>query len=638
LFAVLALTVFVPACRQEQEPLDRNRAPETFLTVAPPETTNAEYRVHLYWYGEDPDGIVTRYMWYRSDTLRTLRPDLEPELDLLDWNPEARKNDFERGTFTSATDTVIVFTGFDTETGAMLNRQAFHLVAVDDGGKMDKTPSRIQFFARVSCLPEVEYWFESETIPRKDYVVGELDTISMFEPFCVEFIGKTCNNVVNGYQWVYEGTIYPDFNDDGVPDWYIPATEYPETVQVCIENRDDTRISEGDFYFKVTARDEAGARSQSDILSGEGVFHVVVNHDPDTEILFGENFYTDRSGTPNEDIIDFADGEPDTLPYNSLLRMHYLGWDDPKDSLEFTDPPVPIRFQFKFERWGYGLNGGVASHRPAWMPEDGAEDTNCNSNEDSTTMRIGTYDYLFLAKAFDEQYRYDHTPDTVSFVGNFPPTIDKVAIAYDSIPYSPSLELKDFEGDTVYIAIGKPLTIRGADTVASYMVEYDPVSGIWNQFFKMYINAGGHDDPRDPGGPDYGVRGWWYSILAEEDFYYRNEESWTYDFDPDTMLQEISFRLVIPSDPDSPTPRPDPGFIEDPPLWMGHQDLRVRAADLSIKEIFNECIRAYSPIYADKDPCNELITPGRLNCQDRGVANYARQTSYNGWFYIKLVY
>jgi hypothetical protein len=636
--SALALLAVIPACRTEQEPLDRNRAPETYLTVAPPETTNAEYRVHLYWYGEDRDGIVTNFMWYRSDTLRTLRPDLEPELDLLDWNPEARKDDYEKGTFTLANDTVIVFTGFDVRTGAMVNKQAFHIVAVDDGGRMDQTPARVQFFAKVNCIPDVKFWFESETVPKKIFVPGDFDTISMFEPFCVEFQGKTCNNLINGYQWIYQGVVYPDFNDDGAPDWYIPTYDPPETVQVCISNRGDERINEGDFYFRVIARDEAGARSKADIVTGEGVFQLVVNHDPDTEILFGENFYIDQEGVSHEDLIDFDDAAPDTMPYNSLLRMHYLGWDDPRDSLEFTDPPVPIRFQFKFERWGYGLSGGVSSHKPAWMPELRAEDTNCNSEEDSTTMRIGSYDYLFLAKSFDEQYRFDHTPDTVSFVGNYPPTIDKISIAYDSIAFSPSLELADIKGDTVYIAIGQPLAPRPeTDYVSAYLVEYDPVNGVFNQFFKLFINGSGHDDSRDPEGS--GIRGWWYSITAEENYYYRSEEEWLYDFDPDTLLQQISFRLVIPRDPNFPDfPRPDSMFVNEQPLWMGNQDLIVRASDLHSSELFNEAIRGVSPKYVDNDPCNELTSPGRWIAQDRGIANYARTDRYDGWFYIKLVY
>jgi hypothetical protein len=577
-------------------------------------------------------------MWYRSDTLRTLRPDLEPELDLLDWNPEARKEDYERGTFTYTTDTVIVFSGYDVVTGAMLNRQAFHVVAVDDGGKMDESPARIQFFAKVDCLPEVEFWFESETIERKKFIPGIFDTISMFEPFCIDFIGETCNNLVNGYQWIYGSRVYPDFNGDGVPDWYIPSYNPPETLQICIENRGESRQSEGDFYFRVTARDEAGARSKADIQTGEGVIQVVINHDPDTRILFGENFYSDIEGIPHEDLIDFDDAGTDTLPYNSLLRLHYIGWDDPKDSLEYTDPPIPIRFQFKFERWGYGLGGGISNHKPAWMPEKKAEDTNCNSNEDSTTMRIGSYDYLFLAKSFDEQYRYDHTPDTVAFVGNFPPEIDKISIAYDSIPFSPNIELAEIQGDTVYIAIGQPLTPRPEeDYVSAYLVQYDTETEIFNQFFKIYINGAGHDDRRDPQGS--GVRGWWFSISAEEDYYYRGEEEWLYDFDTDTLLQELSFRLVIPKDPDfTDYPRPDPDFINNPPLWMGEQVLMIRASDIHISEVFHEGIRGESPSYVDNDPCNELQAPGRWIIQDRGMRNYARSVEYNGWFYMKLVY
>jgi hypothetical protein len=460
----------------------------------------------------------------------------------------------------------------------------------------------------------------------------------MFEPFCVAFVGRTCNNLINGYQWIYGGKVYPDFNRDGVPDWYIPTYDPPEVVEVCIGNQGTTRVSEGNFYFRVTARDEAGARSKADIITGEGVFQVVVNHDPDSELLFGESFFIDQAGIPNEVLVDFKDSDPDTMPYNSRLRMHYLGWDDPKDSLEYTNPPVPMRFQFKFERVGYGLKGGINSHKPAWMPEKKAEDTNCNSDEDSTTMRVGSYDYLFLAKSFDEQYRYDHTPDTVSFVGNFPPTIDKISIAYDSIPYTPGLELEDIKGDTVYIAIGQPLSPRPeTDYVSAYLVEYDPINEVFNQFFRLYINGRGHDDSRDP--PGSGVRGWYYSITAEQNYYYRSEEEWLFNFAPDTILQAFSFRLVVPRDPDFPDfPRPDPDFINDLPLWMGNQDLLVRGSDLHSSELFSEAIRGISPVYVDNDPCNALVSPGRWIAQDRGIANYARTHSYNGWFYMKLVY
>ncbi|MDD3642832.1 MAG: hypothetical protein PHQ19_05145 [Candidatus Krumholzibacteria bacterium] len=635
-FATLAAALVLPACRQEPEPLDRNRAPETYLTVAPPETTNAEYRVHLYWHGEDRDGIVQRYIWYRSDTLRTLRPDLEPELDLLDWNPEARKEDYLRGRFTSASDTVIVFTGFDVTTGAMLNRQAFHIAAVDDGGRIDQTPARIQFFAQVKCIPEVEFWIESETIEHRKYVPGDLDTISMYEPFCVEFVGETCNNIITGYQWIYGGKVRPDYNNDGVPDWYIPATSPPETVQVCLPNRGVEALPEGDFYLRVIARDEAGALSRADLGSGEWVCQVVINHDPDTRILFGENYSVDMAGVPRDEMIDFDDGLIDTLPYNSRLRMHYIGWDDSKDSLQYTNPPLPMRFQFKFERWGYGLSGGVNSYKPAWMPEAKAEDTNCNSEEDSTTMRVGSYEYLFLAKAFDEQYRYDHTPDTVRFFGNFRPTIDNVAIAWDSIPYSPTYEFRKADSDTLYIGIDKAMTYRG-DTCTAYSVQYDPATRVFSLFYRFFIVAGGHDDRRDP--PGSAVRGWLFSIDAAEDYYFRKENEYIYAFPPDTFYQDLTFRLVVPQDPDfTAYPRPDPDFLLNPPLWMGEQSLSVIATDLLNTAKFKEEIRGISPQFVNKDPCDALISLGSWVSQERAIANYARTDTYQGRFYIKLVY
>jgi hypothetical protein len=634
--AALALVVLVPACREEPAPLDRNRAPETFLTVAPPETTNAEYRVHLYWHGEDRDGIVQRFMWYRSDTLRTLRPDLEPELDLLDWNPEARKDDYIRGRFTTANDTVIVFTGFDVTTGAMLNRQAFHIVAIDDGGRMDATPARIQFFAQVNCIPQVEFWFTSETIPRKTFVPGDLDTISMFEPFCVEFIGQTCNNIITGYQWIYGGKVRPDYNNDGVPDWYIPATSPPETVEVCLPNRGVDALPEGDFYLRVIARDEAGALSRADLTTGEGVCQVVINHDPDTEILFGENFFTDGAGLQHDETINFDDGFADTLPYNSRLRMHYVGWDDSRDSLEYTNPPLPMRFQFKYERWGYGLSGGISSYKPSWMPEAKAEDTNCNSDEDSTTMRVGSYEYLFLAKSFDEQYRYDHTPDTVRFFGNYKPTIETVAVAWDSIPYSPTYELRKMDADTLYIGLVPAGASGRGDTCTAFSIQYDPVAQIFSLFYRFFIVAGGHDDRRDP--PGSAIRGWLFSLTGPEDYYFRGENEYIYSFAADTFQQDLTFRLIVPQDPDYPTPRPDPDFINNPPGWMGEQALVVRGADILNTVKFKEEIRGISPRFVDSDPCNTLISLGSWVGQERTISNYARTDTYQGRFYIKLVY
>ena len=477
----------------------------------------------------------------------------------------------------------------------------------------------------------------SRTISRP-YNRAARDTVGMFRPFSIGYHGVSPNGPISAY---LHGPIRmglygpPVMNIPGENCWNADISD----TLLHFSNTGEQVLESGTYFISAQCFDSEGFVSPVNPYTKVGVCRFVVNHDPDTRILYGTSFYTDQSGTPHEDLIDFSDGEPDTLPYNSILRMHYLGWDDARDSLEFNDPPLPIRFQFKYERWGYGINGGISTNRPPWMPTEKAEDTACDSEEDSTTMRIGSYDYRFLAKAFDEQYRRDYRPDTVSFAGNFPPMIDKISIAYDSIPYTPELELTDITGDTVFIAIGQPLSPRSeTDYVSAFLVEYDPVNEVFNQFFKFYINGGGHDDRRDP--PGSGIKGWWFWVKAEQyDYYYRGEQEWLYDFDPDTLLQELSFRLVIPRDPDCPNyPRPDPDYINHPRIWMGNQDLTVRASDIHIAERFDEGIRGISPEYVDGDPCNALISPGRWVTQTRAIANYARTDTYNGWFYIKLVY
>jgi hypothetical protein len=625
----MTLALILPACRKEPEPLDRNRAPETHLTVAPPETTEADYRVHMYWHGTDHDGIVTRYMWYRSDTLMTLDPIAEPDQEQLDWNPEARIDDYLRGTFTSRTDTVFVFTGYDIDTGALLNRQAFHIVGIDDGGKMDPSPARIQFFGRVRCLPEVEFWTVFDGI-EQPYLPGNPDTISMFKPFEVKFRGSTCNGIVTGYQWVYEGKVYPDENGDGVAEWYIPSSP-DEIVKVELMNgyQGEERLSDGDFYFKVIARDEAGALSRSDIITGEGVCQVIINHDPDTEILRGECFFYSRAnpGVEQKVTIDFTDSEPDTMPYNSRLTMHYRGWDDPRDILEDNNPPTPIRFQYQYKRWS-----GLANFTSLWFPER-AEDTNRFADEDSVTMRVGTFNYWFRVRSFDEHYRADGTPDTVYFYSNYAPEIDSLVIGYDAIPGG-DVEFVQVPEDTIYLGIDGPLSPReGIVTAHDIQLIFDdnePPSLIGYYFYyHYYIRAWGHDDWRDP--PGSGIKAWKYTLAAEQDVYYPRENEWINEFPRDYMNLEVLFRLRIPFD--SANPDTMYSIIEDPPLWMGDQNLEVFGKDLNKNDDYYGGIRATSPKIIPPDS----IVPGIWYVDHTSVASAALQDFVTDRFYIKLV-
>lgn len=635
LLLVMLAIIVLPACREEREPLDRNRAPQTYLTVAPPETTEADYRVHLYWYGEDHDGVVTRYMWFRSDTLRTLRPDLEPEMELLDWNPEARASDYVRGRFTTATDTVIIFTGYDDETAALLNRQAFHIVAIDDVGRMDPTPARVQFNAKVDCVPVTKFWTSEAGGAWKPFVIGQLDTLSMFTDICIKFIATTCNNYITGYRWIYGGETYPDINNDGIPDWYIPELAPPETVTVCIENDISEFTPSGDFYFKVIARDEAGALSRSNTITGEGVCQVVINFDPDTRITHGVNFFTKQDGDTAIRTIDFKDEFPDTVPYNSRLRMHYVGRDDSRDILQYTDPPIPIRFQYMFGRRGNAVDGGVSSYTLNWMPAGRAENTNCFADEDSVTMRIGTYDYFFASRSFDEQYRSDGTPDTIRFMGNFPPVIDLLEIGVDNFPRTPSIEYTPISSDTLYVNIGTPFLGQG-DTLNAYNFLPNYQDTTITFYFKFFVRAIGHDDYRER--PGSGVRSWRYSIDSDEhDYYYRQEDEWISTFPVDTMMQECIFLLTTPMDTIYTSAWPDTDFVDTPPPWLGENELVVTGKDIKASDTFMEGIRATSPEFDPEDPC-VMIKLGEWFTIKRYPSNYAKFDTQEKTFYMKLIY
>jgi hypothetical protein len=67
---VVCLTVVLHSCRRNQPTLvDANRAPETEVWYAPPDSTEYEYLVHVYWRGTDRDGTVTRYIWTIKDSI-----------------------------------------------------------------------------------------------------------------------------------------------------------------------------------------------------------------------------------------------------------------------------------------------------------------------------------------------------------------------------------------------------------------------------------------------------------------------------------------------------------------------------------------------------------------------------------------
>ncbi|MCK4237295.1 MAG: hypothetical protein KAX38_09275, partial [Candidatus Krumholzibacteria bacterium] len=413
-----------------------------------------------------------------------------------------------------------------------------------------------------------------------------------------------------------------------------------QPVTIELANTGDKAFPNGDFYFKVIARDEAGALSSSNILTGEGVCQIVINHDPDTRIRGGLAHYVMQDGTPVEREIDFRDGEPDTLPYNSTMLIEYFAWDDPKDipTLQYQNPPLPLRFQFRYKRWA---EGGRAMKLSPWYPLGGAEDTNPfadlddeRRDIDSTSIRVGTFDYEFFARSFDEQYRSDGTPDVISFVGNYPPSVDSIRIGFwepDTLKNYGVKFFQEIPNDTLYIGwrgLVNEIKLNRGDTCYIDTVKIDMVRRKITKYYKFVLRGFGHDDYRDP--PGSGVKGWQFFIDSDGGNYnFKKEGDWLFEYAKNFMEHELFIKITVPFEQaltDS--------VVNDPPAYFGDQQLSVTGIDIKDVEIFKEGIRGISPEFEG----DSLTSPGDWVLLDYRLSNYARSDTLRSMFYIKMVY
>jgi hypothetical protein len=152
LLCLLAIIAGV-GCRKALAPnIDRNKAPETWITAAPfdtvtlakgerPSPGTIPVRFHVYWAGGDQDGAVVGYYVAVVETLPPTGGAVLPPL------PGPRPADYH---YTARTDSTFIF-----EVGeATTDRQhAFYIYAVDNQGKPDPTPARFIFIASDRFTP-----------------------------------------------------------------------------------------------------------------------------------------------------------------------------------------------------------------------------------------------------------------------------------------------------------------------------------------------------------------------------------------------------------------------------------------------------------------------------------------------------
>jgi hypothetical protein len=162
--------------------IDRNEAPETWITAAPVDTltikdsygrpegdppiTTIPVRFHLYWAASDKDGAVAGFYYAVVETTATPVDGVYAPL------PGPKPGDYR---YTTKTDTTFIFTVSELFTD---RRHAFYIYSVDNNGKADPSPARFIFTAQDRFPPRpvidvarstgkvVDLTYDGDPVPR----------------------------------------------------------------------------------------------------------------------------------------------------------------------------------------------------------------------------------------------------------------------------------------------------------------------------------------------------------------------------------------------------------------------------------------------------------------------------------------
>jgi hypothetical protein len=573
----LCLLIAFGACRRNQPSLvDKNQPPETELWYAPPDSSEYEYLVHLYWRGLDSDGTVTQFIWTIQDSL------IEGELG---WNPAERLRDYRAGRITSKSDSVFSFTAFRNVggVGVRKNRQAFYVAAIDDEGVIDPFPASMEFIATIDKLPRVLFATHIRGITTP-YTYNEIpkDTVGMSESFQISYHGITTNTDdplmrPSAYKFF---PLTGGVELEGQDEWTDDLTDTMRTFT----NVDDDELPSGVFKFAAQCRDDAGAESPVDAGTLiRGVCQIVVNFDPETTIHDVKTRYTIDDVVIEEDV-DFRDGQPDTVSYDSWLWINYSGVDSPNDQLKCppTDQNKCIGFQVAYFRDSDRVTG--AQEFSLWQPRTGVHDTDPFSATDSNTFHIGSLEYDIFARAIDENDRPDGTPPSISVVGNFDPVIDDYSVE-DHLGNRINLAIVDTVKWDFWKGEGYPYQCE-CDTVAKpqNFCDFDincggrqfPLSDGSFNFYKswsVHIKAQAHDHPKDPTGS--GVKAWQYVVKNSQGEFLnlgKGLAGWFDGAQIDVLDDVIRWTVYYPGPFTQPPGEPDPygtTVYENMPNWLG---------------------------------------------------------------------
>lgn len=462
LFLCLLAGSLLFGCRAfEPEAVIVNRPPETYIVGSPAETSGAYFHFHVYWYGADADGYVERYVWALTDTSIQ---DIETDEDEEDerFNPATNIPTLAIGRYTTRTDTIY---DFRINQGANLSYDmTLHLVAIDDRGAFDRTPARLHFFSNALGNPRVQFYRDgiAEGNEFADY-----DTVAFGEPLFLYWAGTTPNVMAYDPALLAERDTVPPVDGLLGYKWRLPEFEDCNPAQEDCWNPRALNEATGDsfsFFGNVTRLTFLNDNSGSGIFSrrlSAGIIqllvntldvagvevpvtnqtlHIVVNYDPDTYILRGETdpVYPDPEVYPYYKVFHgpfanqkFTFAEGDTVPDRAYVVFKALGWDDARDQVFAAENEVQFQGQFlagqNIRIDGIYFRFNTTYSNPHQTGEWTA-DLPTDISSDTLGFLVGPFNYDVVMRAVDENGTRDGTPDTFSFVGNYPPCVQCIEI------------------------------------------------------------------------------------------------------------------------------------------------------------------------------------------------------------------
>lgn len=383
-----ALWGLLGGCREQSTaPIDRNKAPETFLTRAPGDSQATFYWIGMRWSGTDLDGAVVGYDVAVTESI--------PNVEAIEW------------TRTRRSDSLITFPV--EETREVLGHR-FYVRAVDNEGKIDETPAWVFFGARDNVAPTIVFRQAEAFGPH-----GEVVPITSTNP------EQPTDTIPTGwgvrFRWAgADGDVAYASDGTVVHVGRVDKFLYrllPIESQFLGGSLTDTSAAYGADYFSrfplgsvysfdTRAVDDAG-------LSGSGTEtrSFVWNQDPVTR------FTRCATDLPSDSMTCFKVGtatyfEGDTIP---LPIDPGVGFPDGVFRASAYDPDPIDGSSHAVQSLEWRFTTGVVL--PQWQT--------FTRDEDLVIESLKGGDYLVMARSIDMLGRADGTPDTIVFYVNYSP-------------------------------------------------------------------------------------------------------------------------------------------------------------------------------------------------------------------------